>query len=360
MIQPASPLIPAPLPPTETRLLALLRRAGLLDWFLLGLIGAVALAYLLPDFGSRSSPIPWKAITTAGVALIFFFYGLRLSLDKLRAGLRNWRLHVVVQLVTFVAFPVLALLFRPLFDGQKGVQLWQSIFFLCTLPSTVSTSVVMVSIARGNLPAAIFNASISSLLGIVLTPLWTSLFLHTSADGGHLWSLALSLTWQVILPVVAGVLLNRRFGAFAEHHKGRLRISDQIIILLIVFTAFCESFAEGIFRSYAPADVALLGLGMVGLYLAIFGVVWGLSRLLGFSREDRITALFCGSKKSLVHGSVMASLLFPGMAGTGLLLLPLMLYHALQIILASIMAQHLGRQPQVGESLDFGAPARLK
>ncbi|MBX0289194.1 bile acid:sodium symporter [Hymenobacter sp. HSC-4F20] len=337
------PVSAVPPRPAENRVVALLRRAGLLDWFLLGLIGAVALAYLIPGVGSKASPIPWKAVTTAGVALIFFFYGLRLSLDKLKAGLRNWRLHVVVQLITFVAFPLLALVARPLFAGLKGEQLWQSIFFLCTLPSTVSTSVVMVSIARGNLPAAIFNASISSLLGIFLTPLWTSLFLHTSADGGHLWGLAVSLTWQVILPVVAGVLLNRRFGAFAEQHKGTLRISDQVVILLIVFTAFCESFAEGIFRSYAAQDIALLALGMVGLYLAIFGLVWGLSRVLGFSREDRITALFCGSKKSLVHGSVMASLLFPATAATGLILLPLMLYHALQIILASMMAQSMGR-----------------
>ncbi|MCR5889733.1 bile acid:sodium symporter [Hymenobacter sp. J193] len=331
-------------------LVALLRRAGLLDWFLLGLIGVVVLAYFIPEAGSKSSPIPWFIITKGGVALIFFFYGLRLSLDKLKAGLRNWRLHVVVQVITFLVFPLLALAVRPLFEGAKGPQLWQSIFFLCTLPSTVSTSVVMVSIARGNLPAAIFNASISSLLGIVLTPLWTSFFLHTAADGGHLWGMALSLTWQVILPVVAGVLLNRRFGAFAEQHKSTLRLSDQVVILLIVFTAFCESFAEGIFRSYGARDIVLLGMGMVALYLLIFGVVWGLSWLLGFSREDRITALFCGSKKSLVHGSVMASLLFPAAAGTGLILLPLMLYHALQIILASMMAQRMGRLPLTGRA----------
>lgn len=347
MTQPAAPHpTPAPVLPPENRLLALLRRAGLLDWFLLGLVAAVVLAYLMPAVGSQSSVIPWKLITTVGVALIFFFYGLKLSLDKLKAGLRNWRLHVVVQLITFVVFPVLALLVRPLFEGAKGAQLWQSIFFLCTLPSTVSTSVVMVSIARGNLPAAIFNASISSLLGIVLTPLWASLFLHTSADSGHLWNLAASLVWQVVLPVAAGVLLNRRFGHFAEQHKGALRISDQVVILLIVFTAFCESFEEGIFRSFAARDILLLGLGMIGLYLGIFGVVGGLSRVLGFSREDRITALFCGSKKSLVHGSVMASLLFPGMDATGLLLLPLMLYHALQIMLASMMAQRMGRQAE--------------
>ena len=331
----------------ENPLVALLRRAGLLDWFLLGLAGAVALAYLVPGVGSKASPVPWKLLTTTGVALIFFFYGLRLNLEKLKAGLRNWRLHTVVQLTTFVVFPLLGLAVRPFFGSEKADLLWQSIFFLCTLPSTVSTSVVMVGIAGGNLPAAIFNASISSLIGIFLTPVWTSLVLHTGTGGGRLWGLALDLTWQVVLPVVAGVLLNGRFGRFAELHRQTLRTFDQLVILLIVFTSFCESFAEGVFRSYIPTDVLLLGGGMVALYFVVFGLVWGLSALLGFAREDRIVALFCGSKKSLVHGSVMASLLFPATAATGALLLPLMLYHALQIILASVMAQRMGRKGAV-------------
>jgi sodium/bile acid cotransporter 7 len=336
-------LLPPMTQPT-TRLTDLLARAGL-DWFLLGLLAAVALAYFHPDLGSHSSPIPWKAITTTGVALVFFFYGLKLSVEKLRAGLRNWRLHTLVQLTTFVLFPALALLVRPFFGTEAGDLMWASIFFLCALPSTVSTSVVMVSIAGGNLPAAIFNASISSLLGIVLTPLLTGLFLHTRADGGHLWSLALQLTWQVLLPVAAGLLLHRRFGAWADRHRAGLRVFDQFTILLIVFTAFCESFAEGIFSQYKVGDIIRLGAGMVALYAVVFALVWALTRLFNFSRADSIVAVFCGSKKSLVHGSVMASLLFPATAATGLILLPLMLYHALQIILASSMAQYLGRQP---------------
>ncbi|GAA3930469.1 bile acid:sodium symporter family protein [Hymenobacter algoricola] len=336
-----NPTHPAPEKPAHP-LVALLSRAGL-DWFLLGLLGVVALAYFFPGVGSRASPVPWKVVTSGGVALIFFFYGLRLSAEKLTAGLRNWRLHTVVQLTTFVLFPLLALAARPFMTSEKGELLWQSLFFLCTLPSTVSTSVVMVGIAGGNLPAAIFNASISSLIGIVLTPLWCSFILHTGTGDGRLWSLALSLVWQVVLPVVAGVLLNRRFGHVAERHRQGLRVFDQLTILVIVFTSFCESFAEGVFRSYVLTDILALGAGMVALYLLIFGLIGGLSRLLHFSREDRIVALFCGSKKSLVHGSVLASLLFPG-AALGALLLPLMLYHALQIIMASVMAQRMGRR----------------
>ncbi|MBF9221082.1 bile acid:sodium symporter family protein [Hymenobacter ruricola] len=335
-----SPATPASAP---NRFVALLSRAGL-DWFLLALIGVVALAYFQPGLGSKASAVPWKTITTVGVALVFFFYGLKLSLEKLRAGMRNWRLHLLVQLATFALFPALALLVRPFFGSAGGDLLWQSIFFLCALPSTVSTSVVMVSIAGGNLPAAIFNASISSLLGIALTPLLTSLVLHTGTGGSQLWGLAGQLLWQVVLPVGAGVLLNSRFNAFVDRHKAGLRVFDQVTILLIVFTAFCDSFAEGIFTRYQVADIVKLGAGMVALYLIVFGIIWGLSRALRFSRADQVVAVFCGSKKSLVHGSVMASLLFPASAATGLILLPLMLYHALQIILASSMAQYLGRQ----------------
>ncbi|MFD2720771.1 bile acid:sodium symporter family protein [Hymenobacter monticola] len=330
-------------PSASGRLADLLARAGL-DWFLLALLGVVALAYFAPGLGSKASPVPWHTITTVGVALVFFFYGLKLSTEKLRAGMRNWRLHLLVQLATFALFPALALLVKPFFGGESGGMLWQSIFFLCALPSTVSTSVVMVSIAGGNLPAAIFNASISSLLGIVLTPLLTSLFLHTGTGGGQLWGLATQLLWQVVLPVGAGVLLHSRFNAFVEERKAGLRIFDQITILLIVFTAFCDSFAEGIFSRYGLGDIVKLSAGMVALYLVVFGLIWGLCRALGFARADQIVAVFCGSKKSLVHGSVMASLLFPASAATGLILLPLMLYHALQIILASSMAQYLGRQ----------------
>ncbi|TPG66431.1 bile acid:sodium symporter family protein [Hymenobacter nivis] len=341
--------------PAPTRLGALLARAGL-DWFLLALAAVVALAYAWPTLGSPASPVPWKLVTTTGVALVFFFYGLKLSFAQLRAGLRNWRLHTLVQLATFGLFPVLALLVRPLFGGGPSDLLWPSLFFLCALPSTVSTSVVMVSIAGGNLPAAIFNASVSSLLGIVLTPLLTSLVLRTGTDAQHLGGLATQLLWQVVLPVGAGIALNSRLGPLADRHRTALRIFDQVTILLIVFTAFSDSFAEGIFRSYQPASVLALGAGLAGLYLLVFGLVWGLGRALRFSRADKIVAVFCGSKKSLVHGSVMASLLFPA-AATGLILLPLMLYHSVQIVLASSMAQWLGRQPPEAAVAETRAPA---
>jgi len=320
-----------------------LAKAGL-DSFLLALIGMIVLAYFFPYPGTSASPFYLAAIANYAVSLIFFFYGLRLSPTKLRAGLGNWRLHTVIHLTTFVLFPLLVLSLRGLFIASSAQTQWLAVFYLSALPSTVSSSVVMVSIAGGNLPGAIFNASISSLLSVFLTPLWMGLFLQSGSGGFDPGPVIGKLVLQVLVPVTLGILLNARWGGFAERHKKHLSRLDQTIILLIVYTSFCESFAEGVFHSYRVQDIFWLGLGMLGLFFMLFFVVRLISHLLHFNREDRITALFCGSKKSLVHGTVMSGILFPDAAVAGVMLLPLMLYHTLQLLAASIIAQAMARQ----------------
>ncbi|MCU0352899.1 MAG: bile acid:sodium symporter [Cytophagales bacterium] len=318
------------------RITATLARFGL-DGFLLALLAAVGLAYVYPYPGTSVSPLHLAQVANYGVSLIFFFYGLRLSPEKLRAGLGNWRLHTLVQATTFLFFPLLVLALHPLFSAQRAETLWLGVFFLAALPSTVSSSVVMVSVAGGNLPAAIFNASVSSLLGVVLTPLWMGLVLQASGDYA-LGPAIGKLAWQVLLPVVLGLLLHRRWGDVAEWHKRKIRMADQSVILLIVYTSFCESFTGGVFDGYGLPGILALGAGMVALFFTAYGTVYAASNWLGFSREDRVTALFCGSKKSLVQGAVMSKVLFPAAGQAGLLLLPLMLYHALQLLVVSVLA----------------------
>lgn len=317
------------------------RRFGL-DPFLIGLIGMILLAYLWPQGGAEDGPLPLEEITTYGVSLIFFFYGLRLSPSKLKAGLTDWRLHVVVQGSTFVLFPLLVFLVGVFFPNLKEEALWLGVFYVAALPSTVSSSVVMVSIAGGNIPGAIFNASISSLLGVFITPLLMGFFLSSSsAAQPDMGSIMGKLLLQVVVPVALGVLLHSRLGALAEKYKGKLRLFDQAIILLIVYSSFCESFEQKMFEGYSLGQLALLGGAMVLLFFLIFGLIQLLTSFLGFSRENRITAIFCGSKKSLVHGTVMSKVIFPEATLLGIILLPLMLYHAFQLIAASILAHRM-------------------
>ncbi|MEJ2880138.1 bile acid:sodium symporter family protein [Pedobacter sp. GR22-6] len=328
------------------KLLALLSKAGF-DSFLLMIGIMILLAYFFPQPGMIKEPVSLEQIANVGVSFIFLFYGLRLSAGKLKAGLANWKMHIIVQLTTFLFFPLIVLAFRPLLVGTDFELLWLGVFFLAALPSTVSSSVVMVSIAKGNIPAAIFNASISSLIGVIVTPLWVGLFIASATGDFNVTDIVIKLTLQVLLPVIIGISLNPRFGTIAEKHKKHLKYFDQAIILTIIYTSFCKSFSEHLFEGFTALELAGLAAGMMALFFAVFFCVGLLSRFFGFSDEDRITVLFCGSKKSLVHGTVMSKVLFQHSTITGIVLLPLMLYHALQLIAASIIAQRMARRKGV-------------
>lgn len=323
---------------------AMLKKVGL-DMFILSIFAAILVAYLAPSVGVDHGIFSLRSAAEWGVGLIFFFYGLRLSPQKLKLGLVNVKLHFIVQISTFVVFPIVVLAAMFLLGYSRSDYLWTGTFFLASLPSTVSSSVVMVGIARGNIPAAIFNASISSLLGVFITPALMALYLSGGFDGvssNGLGQTLLKLIFQVIVPLSAGVILNRKWGEFAERKKKLLRLFDETIIVLIVYTSFCSSFEDGMFKDFAFSTLLILSACMIGLFFFVFLLVWSFCSVLKFPIEDRITATFCGSKKSLVHGSVMSKVIFPDPAVVGIILLPTMLYHALQLIIVSIIAQKLG------------------
>ncbi|MGN6645611.1 MAG: bile acid:sodium symporter family protein [Cytophaga sp.] len=324
------------------RLINTLSKAGL-NGFFFCLLGAVELASQFPHLGAENSMIPFSKIATYGVAVIFFFYGLKLSPQKMKEGLFNWRLHVLIQSTTFIIFPIVVLTLQYFFTvGQEAFSvLWLGIFYVAALPSTVSSSVVMVSIAEGNIPAAIFNASISSILGVFITPIWITLLIGSGFCQIDTSDVIIKLCIQVIVPVTAGLLLHKWLGFLTDKYKDLLKLFDQTIILVIVFTSFCESFAGDMFASYPISEIFVLAAGMLGLFLFIFGMMHLLSIAVKLNHEDRITLLFCGSKKSLVQGAVMGKVLFPNPLILGVVLLPLMLYHALQLVASSIIAESM-------------------
>lgn len=303
--------------------------------FIATLFVAIIIAYFFPQ---GIEILPLTTITDVGVGLIFFFYGLKLSPAEFKLGFLNYKVHIVVQLTTFVIFPLLALVFLPFFEAGTGSNLWIALFFLATLPSTVSSSIVMVSLAKGNLPTAIFNASLSGLIGIVATPLWLSFFMRQSGDF-EFGPIILKLFLQIILPLIIGLFLQRFWGSFARKHSKELGLFDKTTIILIVYSSFSASFLSRLFESVNLFDLGKL-VGMV--IILFFGVYYGLgflSNKIGFGTPDKITTQFCGTKKSLVHGSVMVKVIFGSSANTGLLLLPIMLYHSLQLVLVAFFAE---------------------
>ncbi|WP_320019077.1 bile acid:sodium symporter family protein [Labilibaculum manganireducens] len=312
-----------------------------IDKFVLSIIAVISIAYIFPDWGTHESKIPIDTISAIGISLIFFFYGLKLSPTKLKEGIKNWKLHLLIQSSTFLIFPLLILVFRPFIQNEEQKIIWLAFFFLAALPSTVSSSVVMVSIAKGNIPAAIFNASISGIIGVVITPLWMGLFVQSAQTDFNFTDIYLKLIVQIILPVIMGVLLQRFFGEFAQKHNKHLTLFDKSIILLIIYKSFAASFEENIFSSVSIWDLLLLVIAVLLLFCLMFFFTGFLSKEMEFNTEDQITAQFCGTKKSLVHGTVFSKIIFGNIASIGIILLPLMLFHALQLLIISIVASKM-------------------
>lgn len=321
------------------------------DSFVIAILVSILIAYFFPQLAAKGSPVPMETISSIGISLIFFFYGLNLSTQAIRDGINNWKLHLIVQSSTFLIFPLIVLLFYPLFINTSHETLWLAFLFMAALPSTVSSSVVMVSMAKGNLPAAIFNASISGIIGILLTPLWLTPFIKHSGVEYYFTSIYLQLITEIVMPLILGLSLRRVLGNLARRYKSKLDLFDKFIILLIIYKSFVQSFEDKVFSSVSLTEIVIMtALVIVLFYIMYFLTDW-LAKLLKFSHADRITTQYCGTKKSLVHGTVFSKALFGQTSIVGIMLLPLMLYHAIQIFIISIYASRIGNELRRKEKL---------
>ncbi|MCX6937394.1 MAG: bile acid:sodium symporter [Verrucomicrobia bacterium] len=308
------------------------------DWFIYGLALAAGLAWLFPAPGAHGGWLHPELLTKAGVALIFFLNGAGISFAALRAGALRWKLHTVVQVCTFLVFPLIGLAGLAVFKRWLPGDLGLGFFYLCALPSTVSSSVALTAAARGNVPAAVFNATLSSLLGVVLTPLWVGVVLKTSGEVMPMGKVLLDLFRWLVLPLMIGQLCRPLLAAWITKNKALVSKIDRVTILLLVYTSFCDSVVAGVWSGQGVSTLAWTVAGATGLFFLVMNLVNAVSRRLGFNEEDRIAAVFCGSKKTLASGVPMAQLIFGAHPGMGLILLPIMIYHPLQLIICSVLA----------------------
>ena len=311
-----------------------------IDPYLAALVGTVALAALLPARGAAATVMDHA--TSAAVALLFFLYGARLSPRAVLTGLTHWRLQSLVLASTFVLFPVVGLVVTTLARGWVSPDLALGLMFVCVLPSTVQSSIAFTSIARGNVPAALCSASVSNMLGIVLTPALVALLLNAHGSGMSLKAVT-DIAVQLLLPFVAGQAVRPLIGAWLLRHTIITSIVDRGSVLLVVYAAFSAGMAAGIWSQLSLPSLALV-IVLNAVILAVVLVVTTLvSRWAGFSTEDEIAIVFCGSKKSLAAGIPMANILFAAHA-VGLIVLPLMLFHQAQLFACATLARRYARR----------------
>ena len=311
------------------------------DPYLILLAGTVALAAVLPARGVGATVA--EMLTNAAIFLLFFLYGARLAPQAVVTGFAHWRLQACILLTSFVVFPILGLGLQALVGGHIPAPLVTGLVFVCLLPSTVQSSIAFTSMARGNVPAALCAASASNLAGVVLTPLLVGFVLH--AQGGFSLKALQDIALQLLLPFVLGQIARPVIGAFLQRHKVLTSYVDRGSILLVVYSAFSAGMVAGVWSHVDAADLAVV----IGLDVLLLGIVLVattlVSRAIGFAVEDEIAVVFCGSKKSMASGIPMANILFPASA-VGLVVVPLMLFHQIQLFACAFLAQRYGARAE--------------
>ncbi|OCC25541.1 bile acid:sodium symporter [Croceicoccus estronivorus] len=315
-----------------------------IDRYSLLLLATVLLATLLPASGQFAVALGW--VTKLAIAMLFFLHGAKLSRQAILSGITNWKLHIVVFLATFMLFPLLGVAFSEGTAFFLDPMLVTGILFLTLLPSTVQSSIAFTSIAGGNVPAAVCAASLSNFAGIFITPVLTALLIGAHGSGGDSLAAIQAIMIQLLLPFLAGHLLRPLVGGIISRHKYVVSLLDRGSILLVVYSAFSAAVIEGLWQS-VPVWQLLVTVAVCILLLALVLAITHYSgRALGFSPADRATILFCGSKKSLASGVPMAGVLFPA-AQVGAIILPLMIFHQLQLLVCAAIAQRWARKPDV-------------
>ena len=314
------------------------------QWFLFAMFGLILIATLNPEIGKTDGLLQINKLSNVGIALVFFLHGLGLSFHKLKQAITAWRVHILVQLTTFIVFPLIFFVFNYFFGQYVDNGLLLGICYLCALPSTVSSSVAMTAIGKGNIPAAIFNATISGLIGIIATPFLIALFIGFSGDGISFETAVIGIAKLLLLPLVIGQLTRPFLESLHNRYKAITSSTDRIVILMLIFSAFSDSVSSGLWRDNGLSMIALVLVGVSALlYLVLVLTTW-MSRRMGFNTEDEIATVFCGSKKTLASGIPMAKLIFGNHPALGLIMLPIILYHQVQLIICSILASRYAKR----------------
>ncbi|MBL9188750.1 MAG: bile acid:sodium symporter [Opitutaceae bacterium] len=320
------------------------------DWFLSAMFAAVALAALAPGIGATGGPLRAEVVTKFGVMAAFYVYGLTLSFAALKGGALQWRLHLAVQVATFLFFPLLAAATLRLAGPRLPADLALGLVYLCAMPSTISSAVALTAVARGNVPGAVFNATLSSLLGVVLTPVWLHALGGVAGTSGGLERAILDIARLLVLPMIVGQLCRPFLAEWAARHRPKLQLTDRLLILFLIYATFCDSFEHGVWRGQGWELLIGVTLGAAVLFAVASLLIAWVGRILGFSRADRTALLFCGTQKSLAQGATMSRVLLAGHPAAGLVLLPLMIYHALQLVVGGLLAPRWAKSAEQDSS----------
>ena len=318
-----------------------------LDRFTILLVAMVLLASFLPISGQAAAI--FGKVTTIAIAVLFFLHGAKLSREAVVEGILHWKLHALVFAITFIVFPVLGLMAKPVLEPLLGQQLYWGFLFMCFLPSTVQSSIAFTSVAKGNVAAAVCSASFSNLIGMFITPILVSLFIFGQSKHNYdPTSSIIEITLLLLVPFILGQVLRPYVFPLMQKMPKIVKVFDQGSILMVVYGAFSGAVVAGLWHQVSLTTLIYLVLACSVLLTAIMLLALYIPKWLGFSQADQISIFFCGSKKTLASGVPMAQILFIGQP-LGMILLPIMIFHQIQLMVCGVIANYWSKQQHSGE-----------
>ncbi len=309
-----------------------------LDRFTVLLITMVVLATISPISGHAAHY--FNLLTTMAIAILFFLHGAKLSHQAVIEGMLHWKMHLLVFAFTFIIFPLLGLLAKPVLEPLLGQQLYWGFLFMCFLPSTVQSSIAFTSMAKGNVAGAVCSASFSNIIGMLITPILVSYFiLGQSQQGFDPSKSILHITLLLLVPFILGQLLRSYIFPYMVKLPSLVKAFDQGSILMVVYGAFSSAVVAGLWHQVSGLTLLYLTLACSALLTLVMLLAWNLPKWLGFQRADQITIFFCSSKKTLASGVPMAQILFIGQP-IGMIVLPIMIFHQIQLMVCGVIANY--------------------
>lgn len=318
-----------------------------LDRFTILLVAMVLLASFLPISGQAAAI--FGKVTTIAIAVLFFLHGAKLSREAVVEGILHWKLHALVFAITFIVFPVLGLMAKPVLEPLLGQQLYWGFLFMCFLPSTVQSSIAFTSVAKGNVAAAVCSASFSNLIGMFITPILVSLFIFGQSKHNYdPTSSIIEITLLLLVPFILGQVLRPYVFPLMQKMPKIVKVFDQGSILMVVYGAFSGAVVAGLWHQVSLTTLIYLVLACSVLLTAIMLLALYIPKWLGFSQADQISIFFCGSKKTLASGVPMAQILFISQP-LGMIVLPIMIFHQIQLMVCGVIANYWSKQQHSGE-----------
>lgn len=316
-----------------------------LDRFTILLFIMVILASFVPVSGQAAEV--FSSITTVAIAILFFLHGAKLSREAVVEGLMHWKLHTLVFAFTFALFPIIGLLAKPILVPLLGQELYWGFLFMCFLPSTVQSSIAFTSVAQGNVAGAVCSASFSNIVGMFITPVLVAFFiLGQSQHGFDPTSSIMQITLLLLVPFILGQILRPWVFPQMKKRPEIVKFFDQGSILMVVYGAFSSAVVAGLWHQVSLTTLLLLIIACSVLLTVVMLLALFVPRWIGFDKADQKTIFFCGSKKTLASGVPMAQILFIGQP-IGMIVLPIMIFHQIQLMVCSIVANMWSKQVEV-------------